>query len=51
MVTAMQQITFEDATYMNRSMKTRKQKFLEEMDKAVPWQKMVAVIKPHYPTG
>ena len=49
MVTAMQQITFEDATYMNLSRQTRKQRFLEEMDKAVPWQKMMAVIKPYYP--
>jgi IS5 family transposase len=47
----MQQITFEGATYMNRSKKTRKQKFLEKTDKAVQWQKMVAVIKLHYPKG
>ena len=49
--TVMQQISFEDATYLNRSRKTRKQKFLEEMDKAMPWKRMVAVIEPHYPKG
>ena len=49
--TVIQQISFEDATYLKRSRKTRKQKFLEEMDKAMPWKKWVAVIEPHYPNG
>lgn len=27
--------------------KTRKEVFLEEMDKVVPWQALVALIQPH----
>ena len=47
----MQQVSFEDATYLNRTRKTRKQKFLEEMDKAMPWQIVLAIVEPHYPKG
>ena len=47
----MQQVSFEGITNLSRNRKTRKQKFLEEMDKAVPWVKMVAVIKPYCPKG
>jgi IS5 family transposase len=30
---------------------TRKRKFLEEMDRVVPWSELVALIEPYYPQG
>jgi IS5 family transposase len=30
--------------------KTRRAMFLEEMDQLVPWEKLRALIEPHYPT-
>ena len=43
----MQQVSFEDITWLNRNRKTRKQKFLGDMDEAVPWSKVLAVIEPY----
>jgi IS5 family transposase len=31
--------------------KTRRAKFLEEMEQVVPWKKLCALIEPHYPDG
>jgi IS5 family transposase len=31
--------------------KTRREQFLEEMDKVVPWAKLAALVGPHYPKG
>ena len=31
--------------------KTRKQVFLEQMDKVVPWAALVELIAPYYPEG
>lgn len=30
--------------------KTRKERFLEEMDQIIPWQRLSDAIRPHYPT-
>ena len=37
--------------YFEKKKKTRRAQFLEEMDKAVPWTRLCAVIEPHYPKG
>ncbi|MBV8451076.1 MAG: IS5/IS1182 family transposase, partial [Deltaproteobacteria bacterium] len=29
--------------------KTRREEFLEQMDKIVPWRELEAMIEPHYP--
>lgn len=29
---------------------TRRERFLGEMEEVVPWEKLVEVIRPHYPT-
>ena len=47
----MKQVSFEDASYWNRTKKTRKQRFLTKMDAVLPRDKMLALIKPHYYTG
>ena len=31
--------------------KTRREQFLEEMDKVVPWAELEALVRPHYPKG
>ena len=37
---------------LNLSIKrTRKREFLDEMTRVVPWQKLIALIEPHYPKG
>ena len=30
---------------------TRRERFLGEMEEVVPWERLVEVIKPHYPKG
>ncbi|EMO9597953.1 IS5 family transposase [Pseudomonas aeruginosa] len=47
----MKQMTFADAEYAGKRKQTRKELFLIEMDQAVPWKGLVALIEPHYPKG
>ena len=37
---------YEQATANKR---TKREKFLAEMEKVVPWQALIALIEPHYP--
>lgn len=43
------QLTFGDAEGMGKRKRTRKEIFLAEMDKVVPWATLLALIAPHYP--
>jgi IS5 family transposase len=45
----MKQLGLTDARLVKRSKRTRKEQFLEEMDAIIPWQRLIATIKPHYP--
>jgi IS5 family transposase len=45
----MGQPTFAALAFANKKKKTRREKFLEEMDQVVPWTKFVKVIERHYP--
>ena len=45
----MKQMTFADAEYAGKRKQTRKELFLIEMDRVVPWKGLVALIEPHYP--
>lgn len=47
----MKQLTFADAEYENKKRKTRRELFLERMDKPIPWERLEAVIEPFYPSG
>jgi len=47
----MDQISFSEAEYATKRKQTRREKFLEEMDKAIPWKKLEGVIRPTYPAG
>lgn len=47
----MQQLSFSDYEYNQRRKKTRRDYFLEEMDKLLPWDEWAELVAPHYPTG
>jgi IS5 family transposase len=47
----MKQMTFADAEYASKRKQTRKELFLSEMDRVVPWKGLIALIEPHYPKG
>ncbi len=47
----MKQMTFADAVYAGKRKQTRKELFLIEMDRVVPWKGLIALIEPHYPKG
>jgi IS5 family transposase len=41
--------SFASLAYDNKKKKTRREKFLEEMDRAIPWKDLLEVIKEYYP--
>jgi len=45
------QLSFAQAEYAGKKKKTRRERFLGEMEKVVPWARLVAAIAPHYPAG
>ncbi|PWK87740.1 hypothetical protein C7456_106233 [Fulvimonas soli] len=47
----MKQRTFASLSYETKKKPTRREKFLGEMDRVVPWADLQALIAPHYPTS
>jgi IS5 family transposase len=45
----MKQTTFASLAYDQKKKQTRREKFLAEMERAVPWSELLAVIEPYYP--
>ncbi|MBL4820407.1 MAG: IS5 family transposase [Gammaproteobacteria bacterium] len=45
----MSQISFSEAEYDQKRRKTRREKFLEQMDTLIPWKKLEKKIVRHYP--
>lgn len=45
------QQNFTDIEYSCRKKETRRDKFLNKMDKMVPWADWIAMIEPFYPSG
>jgi IS5 family transposase len=45
----MKQTSFASAEYAGKKRKTRRERFLAEMDAVVPWARLEALIEPHYP--
>jgi IS5 family transposase len=45
------QMSFAQAEYAGKKRRTRREKFLSEMEKVVPWARLVSVVEPHYPKG
>jgi IS5 family transposase len=49
--TTMSQLSFASSEYAMKKKRTRREKFLGEMDRIVPWARLIAVIEPLYPTS
>jgi len=45
----MSQVSFGDSEYAGKKKRTRREVFLAEMDKVVPWKALLALIEPAYP--
>ena len=45
------QTSFAQSEFAAKKKQTRRERFLGEMEKVVPWARLVAVIEPHYPKG
>ena len=45
----MTQLTFGDADFASKGKKTRKERFLAEMEEIVPRQALIRMIAPFYP--
>lgn len=43
------QLSFSDVEYGGKRKRTRREVFLAEMNRVVPWSKLEAAIEPHYP--
>ncbi len=47
----MMQQTFSDIEYSNRKRPTKRESFLDAMDRLLPWDEWVEMISPFYPRG
>src|SRR5690606_34423454 len=45
----MTQLSFSDAEHAGNRKQTRREIFLAEMERVVPWQALLALVEPHYP--
>ena len=43
------QQTFASVAWSQKGKVTRRERFLGEMDGVIPWQRLIALIEPHYP--
>ena len=43
------QRTFASLAWSTKGKVTRRERFLAEMDQVIPWQRLLALIEPHYP--
>lgn len=47
----MKQSSFASLEYAGKKRQTRREKFLGEMERVVPWARLIAVVEPHYPSS
>ncbi len=47
----MKQTTFDSLAYTAKKKQTRREKFLAEMERVVPWGALLTLIEEHYPKG
>jgi IS5 family transposase len=45
------QISFAHCEYAGKKKRTRRERFLGEMEQVVPWARLVPLVEPHYPQG
>ena len=50
-INSMRQLTLATGTFETHRKPTRREKFLSNMEKVVPWRDLCAVIAPYYPKG
>jgi hypothetical protein len=48
--TPMSQLSFSEAEYTGKRKQTRREKFLAQMERAVPWKVFADLVEPHYPS-
>jgi hypothetical protein len=41
--------SFASLAYDSKKKKTRREKFLQEMDKVIPWKDLLKIVERHYP--
>ncbi len=46
-----EQMSFASSNFDRFAKTTRRAKFLDEMDRILPWSQLCDVVRPHYPTG
>ena len=46
-----EQPSFSDLDFQHKRRKTRREQFLERLEALVPWPRLEALIRPHYPEG
>ena len=51
MTSTITQLSFAQIEYANKKKLTRRDRFLASMEAVVPWDRIVAVIEPYYPTS
>jgi IS5 family transposase len=44
-------VSFASLAYENKKKKTRREKFLEEMNQVIPWQELLQIINKYYPVA
>lgn len=47
----MKQTSFASLEYAGKKRRTRRERFLGEMQRVVPWPALIALIEPHYPSS
>ena len=47
----MSQISFASAEFSCKKKTTRREKFLADMERVVPWARLIAAVAPNYPTS
>lgn len=47
----MKQQSFTEIEYKNRKRRTKRDEFLERMDRLIPWKEWRALVEPYYPSG
>jgi transposase, IS5 family len=43
------QISFSEMAWQNKGKVTKRERFLAEMDAAIPWERLLGVLEPYYP--
>ena len=51
MKTKPKQLSFSQVEYAGKKKLTRRDRFLAEMERVVPWLRLLEVVEPHYPTS